>query len=43
MKLLRTKMGLPANPPTTAGNEKAADDFRKIMMKTHFDKKVGGA
>jgi hypothetical protein len=36
-------MGLPANPPTTAGNEKAADDFRKIMKKTQFDKKVGGA
>jgi heterodisulfide reductase subunit C len=43
MKQLRAKMGLPSNPPTTAGNEKAADDFRKIMKKTQFDKKVGGA
>jgi heterodisulfide reductase subunit C len=42
MKQLRAKMGLPANPPTTAGNEKAAEDFRKIMKKTGFDKMIGG-
>jgi heterodisulfide reductase subunit C len=41
MKKLRTEMGLPASPPTTVGNEKAMEDFRKIMKKTGFDKLTG--
>jgi heterodisulfide reductase subunit C len=41
MKQLRAKMGLPANPPTTAGNPKAQEDFVKIMKKTGFDKLAG--
>lgn len=42
MRKLRADMGLPANPPTTAGNEKAMEDFRKIMKRTGFDKLAGG-
>jgi heterodisulfide reductase subunit C2 len=42
MKALRTKMGLPAAPPTTVGNPKAQEDLVKIMKKTGFDKLAGG-
>ncbi|OPY31309.1 MAG: CoB--CoM heterodisulfide reductase iron-sulfur subunit C [Methanomassiliicoccales archaeon PtaU1.Bin124] len=42
MKKLRSNMGLPANPPTTVGNQKAQDDLVKIMKKTGFDKLMGG-
>ncbi|MFA5312578.1 MAG: CoB--CoM heterodisulfide reductase subunit C [Methanomassiliicoccales archaeon] len=41
MRKLRSGMGLPANPPTTAGNEKGLEEFRKIMRKTGFDKLTG--
>jgi heterodisulfide reductase subunit C len=42
MKKLRVKMGLPENPPTTVGNKKAMDDFRKVMEECGFDKLMKG-
>ena len=42
MKAMRSKMGLPAAPPTTVGNPKAQEDLVKIMKKTGFDKLAGG-
>ncbi len=42
MKELRKKMGLPAAPPTTAGDPKAMESFRKVMETTGFDKLMKG-
>lgn len=42
VKKLRVKMGLPENPPTTVGDKKAMDDFRKIMEECGFDKIIKG-
>jgi heterodisulfide reductase subunit C len=39
----RKSIGLPENPPTTVGNAKAMEDFKKIMHLTGFDKLTGGA
>ena len=42
MKKLRAQMGLPAEPPTTVGNKKAMEDFRKVMQECGFDKLMQG-
>jgi len=42
MKKLRVSMGLPAEPPTTAGDKKAQEEFRKVMELTGFDKLMKG-
>lgn len=39
----RKAIGLSENPPTTVGNAKALEDFKKIMKITGFDKLAGGA
>jgi heterodisulfide reductase subunit C len=41
-KKMRVKIGLPAEPPTTVGDKKAMEEFRKIMELTGFAKLVGG-
>jgi heterodisulfide reductase subunit C len=42
MRQMRVKMGLPADPPTTVGDKKAMEDFRKVMHECKFDKLMHG-
>ena len=40
VKAMRASLGLPEVPPTVLANEKAAEDFQKILAKTGFQKLV---